>query len=801
MISGWGQRADPKAQRGGGLCVGELDDDLPNDGDASPNTVGALDVPFAAARDVSQRHLVSRAERIGVVMRNTANLLVAIVVLANHGGAQLPGRLLMGALGLWAIYRLATRSSALPVTAVDFALTIAVCLAIPLLVDDPGFYLSNSAPIAVAGTAVISFTVALPIRLSFIATVLIAASYATGAAAVIGWSHVSGVFNLYYFALQWGTCALIRMAELRVASAVDAARGQRQSAEVAQRVTTAVREYDREQLRLLHDTVASTLLLVGQGSSLPTDRLAQQAHRDLDVLGDPQPESSEPVELACALRELATLHHTATRFTGTDTFWVDAQTGRCVVSATREALNNVDRHAHASTVTLDIAPHRIVITDDGIGFDTTAARLGYGITHSMTARMHTLGGSVTVTSTPGHGTTTTVTWPNPNHLQLATPSADTVDPDRLIERTRTGYGLSLTAYAALSLAAMAPTSFHDITAPAAQIALASAAALITLAAIPHTLRKRINPGIAPSALLVIALLQTALLPSTAVGGQAHWSQATIGWCVLPFLLREPVRRAAARLVGIWIIVAVYTFLRAPSVHTAVNLGLGTASILAVQLFALLFSGLIADAAAEAHAELSTHTALAATQRITSAVHIEYRRRYADLLNNVRPLLEAWRDHTPVDEAMRRRANTESRRLRALFAQSAAFDHPLLAQLRAAIDAADERGIDASIDVQGALPRVSETEAHHIAAPLIAALIATETSARVTILTFDSLLIASIVCRDVTKVGVRALDSGVNDVDVVELDGTVWVTVRHRLQGGEQPNDDTCSTAAVDLHHR
>lgn len=744
-----------------------------------------LDAEIAEAQDVSQRHLVLRAERIGVVMRHTANLLVAIVVVLNHdGGAQLLGRLLLGALGLWAIYRLTTRSSAPPVTAIDFAFTIAVCLAIPLLVDDPGFYLSNSAPIAVAGTAVISFTVALPVRLSFIATVMIAACYATGSASVIGWSHVSDVFNLYYFALQWGTCALIRMAELRVASAVDAARAQRQTAEVAQRVTTALREYDREQLRLLHDTVASTLLLVGQGSPLPVDRLAQQAQRDLEVLGDPQPESSEPVELVGALNELATHHHTATRFTGTDTLWVDAQTGRCVVSVTREALNNVDRHAHADTVTLNIAPDSVVITDDGTGFDTTAARRGYGITHSMTARMHTVGGSVAVTSTPGHGTTITVTWHHP-HLKSATAGADVVDPDRLIERTRTGYGLSLTAYAALSLASMAPASLHDVTAPAAQIALASAAVLITLAAIPHTLRKRISPGIAPSALLVIALLQTALLPATAVGGQAHWSQAAIGWCVLPFLLREPVRRAAARLVGIWIIVAAYTFLRAPSVHTAVNLGLGTASILAVQLFALLFSGLIADAAAEAHDELSAHTALAATQRITSAVQIEYRRRYADLLNNVRPLLNAWRDRTPVDEAMRRRANTESRRLRALFAQSAAFDHPFLAQLRSAIDAADERGIDASIDVQGALPPLSEPDAHHIAAPLIDALTVTDASARVTILTLDDMLLSSIVCRDVAEAGVSALSASVrDDVDVVEVHGTVWVTVRHRLREGE-----------------
>jgi hypothetical protein len=40
-----------------------------------------------------------------------------------------------------------------------------------------------------------------------------------------------------------------------------------------------VRAFDREQLALLHDTVASTLLMVGRGVSLPAGRLAAQAYR------------------------------------------------------------------------------------------------------------------------------------------------------------------------------------------------------------------------------------------------------------------------------------------------------------------------------------------------------------------------------------------------------------------------------------------------------------------------------------------------------------------------------------------
>ncbi|MCV7011642.1 sensor histidine kinase [Mycolicibacterium madagascariense] len=745
---------------------------------------------------------MSRAANIGLAMRHTANLLVAVVALADpDSAARLPGQLLLIALGLWAIHRLATRSHSSLATAIDVAFTVAVCLGIPLLVADPRFYLSNCAPIAVAGTAVIGFTVGLPIRVSIVVASIIAASYATGAAAVIGWPHVHEVFNLYYFGLQWATCALIRLAELRVALAVDAARARRQHADVTQRVAEAVRDYDREQLRLLHDTVASTLLLVGQGSPLSPERLARQARRDLEMLGDPQPESSEPMNVVAALRDLSPQYATPMRCTGVESLWVDAEIGHCVVAVIREALNNVDRHARAGIVTLDVVPHRIVITDDGRGFDPTAAAPGYGISHSMTARMHTIGGSTAVTSSVGHGTTVTLTWPNPEEPRRLTDAVG--DPDRLIERTRTGYALALTAYAVLSLASMAPPSLSATAHPGWQLTLAASAAVITLSAIGFTLRKRSSPALLPGALVVIALAQTVLLPPTVLGGQAQWSQAAIGWCVLPFVLRYPVRHAAAWLVSVWVIVGAYTFLRSPSAHTAVNLGLGTASILAVQLFALLFSGLVADAAADAHDELTAQTELVARQHITSALRIEYRRRYANLLANVRPLLEAWRERTPVDPAMRHRAQVESRRLRVLFSQSAVFDHPLLAQLRSAIDAADQRGIDVSVDVQGALPSVTEADARDIAAPLGAALAVTRSSARVTVLALDDVVLASIVCDHVEDADVSALQTSTSDdVDVVGAGETVWVTVRHRLRGGEtRPDDHTRSAEAVDLHHR
>ena len=78
---------------------------------------------------------------------------------------------------------------------------------------------------------------------------------------------------------------------------------------------------------------------------------------------------------------------------------------------TQEALNNVAKHARAHTVNIDLARDHdevsLTIADDGVGFDTrqpfgTGAK-GLGLV-GMRERAALGGGSVTITSTPEHGT-------------------------------------------------------------------------------------------------------------------------------------------------------------------------------------------------------------------------------------------------------------------------------------------------------------------------------------------------------------------------------------------------------------
>ncbi|MFP5379442.1 MAG: sensor histidine kinase, partial [Vicinamibacteria bacterium] len=84
-----------------------------------------------------------------------------------------------------------------------------------------------------------------------------------------------------------------------------------------------------------------------------------------------------------------------------------ADVRRQVFLAIKEAVNNVVKHAHATELGLtfggDAAAIEIAVTDDGRGFAPDVVGGGHGLT-GMRERMTAVGGSVTLTSTPGSGT-------------------------------------------------------------------------------------------------------------------------------------------------------------------------------------------------------------------------------------------------------------------------------------------------------------------------------------------------------------------------------------------------------------
>lgn len=85
-----------------------------------------------------------------------------------------------------------------------------------------------------------------------------------------------------------------------------------------------------------------------------------------------------------------------------------------LLRAAQEALTNVGKHASAATVRVDLTPTdggvRLTVADDGAGFDPDAGTTGFGL-RGMRERAAQVGGTLTVRSEPGAGTTVRVEVP------------------------------------------------------------------------------------------------------------------------------------------------------------------------------------------------------------------------------------------------------------------------------------------------------------------------------------------------------------------------------------------------------
>jgi signal transduction histidine kinase len=126
-----------------------------------------------------------------------------------------------------------------------------------------------------------------------------------------------------------------------------------------------------------------------------------------------RPELLGDVDLRGGLANLATEFRRGTLIEvdvrGTGEVDVDPEDAVQLLHLAREALSNVVRHADASRATLELEVDdgilRLVVTDNGRGFDPTVTR---GSAHhglvNMRARAESMGGRLTLESRPGAGT-------------------------------------------------------------------------------------------------------------------------------------------------------------------------------------------------------------------------------------------------------------------------------------------------------------------------------------------------------------------------------------------------------------
>ncbi|MGE2716260.1 sensor histidine kinase [Mycolicibacterium litorale] len=722
----------------------------------------------------ARRHLSHRAGLVCILVRHTTVLVVAALAVVADGevAARPAGRLLLLAAGVWSIYRLATRSQLWQFTAADFGWTVAVACSVPMLVSGPEVLAGSSAPEAIVEVALATFVIQVRPRIAAPMTGVVVGSYLWGLAQVAGWHGAER--DLFYFAAGYLATTLIRLMVWRIADAVDRAREERYAAEVARTVSAARRDYDREQLALLHDTAAATLLMVGQEAQVADERLAAQARRDLQILQNPPWSSPRSrIDLVAALRAETAHLQTPVRFTGRESLWLHGDLVHAVVSAAREVTNNVDRHARASMITVAVEPGRVCISDDGVGFAAAVDGAGHGIRGSIVNRMNRAGGAGWVRSTPAEGTVAELSWPERRPMSESVEAS--TEADRLIGKLRSTYTLALTVYAVAGLTVAAPPLTVYQHHGGAQLALAILTGLCALSAVPAVLYGERRPAwIAAIGLAVISFLQPALLTTDELTTDANWAPAAIGFCLLPLLLRWPTRRAAATLLAYWCGPAVVAFVRDPGEPMLVFLGLSLAGTLIPQMFATVFSSWAARAAHDARVEHDNLVQVVTAERVASAVQADYLTRYADVMSAVIPLLCALRDGEPATPELRRRARAESRRLRSLFDQLRS-DHPLVFEIRALVEAAEDRGVEVAVHFDGDLPTVDQSTVNRIVVTVDRLIALAEGSARVVVTSAGGEATVSVVC-DVPAAD-AGRDIGIGPSELIWSDRTAWLTIR------------------------
>lgn len=333
------------------------------------------------------------------------------------------------AIGLAALTRTAMRSAALTFAAL-YAASIVVW---PFVVVDVSvvagappwlYYLCT-----VATTAAV---VALPTPWAAAYTVLVPAMYGVVRLLPTGGSATPLVALLdAMYALILGAVVLIIVTMLRnAARTVDVA----QEAAL-QRYENAVRLHASELERakvdaLVHDSVLTTLLSAAAAESPEQQalaaRMARDAMRRLDEAGAALPPVDDRMRLPVLVRRLrAALASFQAPFTVrvVNTGGVDlpADAGEALYAASVQAMVNSMQHADepGRTVRRELRVRGIrtggclvEVSDNGLGFDPEAVpseRLGVRV--SIIERMANVGGSASIESTLGHGTTVSLVWP------------------------------------------------------------------------------------------------------------------------------------------------------------------------------------------------------------------------------------------------------------------------------------------------------------------------------------------------------------------------------------------------------
>ena len=549
--------------------------------------------------------------------------------------------------------------------------------------------------IAVAATAVLS-----P-RGRFLYIVLLAPFLIAGYPAQDG-LRLPAEEVMIYLVSSLGNMALLTWL-LRQAQALDEADARRRALLIRLRTDASRARARRRADNFIHDHILSVLKVIPTESTEPAQLRAgaREALADLDTA------AAEPDAPVNSSELLTALTRRLRAIGGDDVVISDSITqdlnlpqevAQALIDAAAEALRNSLTHAAdpeqgpvARTATLrsDADGVTITVSDDGRGFDPEHAGTSrYGVSGSIIARMHDVAGRARIDSSPGAGTTVTLSWSARTaaaESESSTGSSARMDPGASRAQAAAPTTLVPAVASPLSLA----SSMEARTPRIIVVCIFVLYVIVTLLEVRAGSYRRLAPviaGLLAIGLAALALLKrwpahrmpgrAAALVVAAAGGAnvlvlfqidfAGWP-GYAAWCLgagaavcCGLIARERPRQAWAGLVLTIIVLGIWTLDTGRDPIIILTLGAG-------QLFPLFIWHLTARLSVDITARTAASEAAGAEITAQRRAHREsealMRQAMTSVRQRVEPLLTAIAEGAPITAGMRARARMLEAELR------------------------------------------------------------------------------------------------------------------------------------------
>ena len=521
--------------------------------------------------------------------------------------------------------------------------------------------------VAVAATAVLS-----P-RGRFLYIVLLAPFLIAGYPAQDG-LRLPAEEVMIYLVSSLGNIALLTWL-LRQAQALDEADARRRALLIRLHTDASRARARRRADNFIHDRILSVLKVVPTESTEPAQLRAgaREALADLDTAAAEPDAPVRSSELLAALtRRLRTIGGDDVVISDsiTKNLNLPQETAQALVDAAAEALRNSLTHAagpdrgpimRTAALRSDADGVTITVSDDGRGFDPERAPISrHGVSGSIIARMRDAQGQARIDSSPGAGTTVTLSW-NPR-TTTATTGASPLSLASCLEtpRARAIVVCVFVLYTLVTLLEMRAGSYRRLAPVIAGLLAIGLAALALIKRWPaHRMPAR-------AAALVVAITGGANVLVLFQIDSAGWPGYT-SWCIgagttlcCGLIARERPRQAWAGLILIVVVIGVWTLSTGHNPANIFALGSGQFSTL---LIWYLTARISIDITARTAASETAGAEIAAQRRAHRESEALMRQAMTSVRRRVEPLLTAIADGAPITAGMRARARMLEAELR------------------------------------------------------------------------------------------------------------------------------------------